>query len=75
MSAWIRFINKTDFEIISVEVDEDEKFLQLYRNIPSKYKYSAGGTTRIKVFIKNNPVFDTLVSAAPGKLNTFILKY
>ena len=73
MSAWIRFVNKTNFNVIELEIDESEKHFPVYKNIPSRYKYSAGGTTRLKIFSKNSLILDTVITTLPSKLNTVIL--
>lgn len=73
MTAWVRFLNKTEYSVIYINLDEDFRHILLYKDVMSNYIYSPAGSIRIKIYNKSVLVKDFLYSIIPGRLNTIIL--
>ena len=74
MSAWVRFVNKTDYDTIYIHTDDLYSPLLLCSKESSEYIFSSDGTLRVKVFDKHGTLIqDAPFSIIPARLNTIVL--
>ena len=71
MNAWVRFINKTSYNIVYLKTDERQLPLLLIKDIPSRFTLCPAGSAELILYdSKGSPLKSSVVSIRPAKLQT-----
>ena len=74
MNAWVRFINKTNHNYITVSTDESLKSFVVFKDIPSGYCFFPAGCVNINIsFPDNSGVYSERKEIIPSVLQTVVI--
>lgn len=75
MSAWIRFINKTKYNAVYIQLAENKPPVLILRETRSKYILSPAGSISVDILDTHGHLIkNILISVIPAKRQTFTIK-